>query len=417
MRFPRPGKLTTKLIASALPCAVALLSLTAARAAEAPTPLAPEFGLREPMAGETASVMLAPPPEFGLTGGWGGLRTAAKEVGLTFDLSHTLDWSVPAQGALAPRGALRGLLDARTMFAPPALDGGKFTVEYLAFFGHNAAPDIGALVNYSNIDAPRFDHWAELSYEQTLFDGGLRLRLGQLDANTEFDHTGPGAEFLNSAAAYDPAIFTFRTYPNPALGANVFAQVGCVSAGLGVYGGTIRQDADFNRPFVIGEVGVTGDTLGRVAVGCWRDNARFTRFDATTQSGTGGFYALAERQIWKANPAAKDDARGASIFAQFGSASGAISSIRQHFGLGVSATGLLSGHDTDTCGAYVSVCVLSRDDPALTAAHETAVEAFYGVELTAFSKLKADVQLIRHPGGDITRQDALVATLRLVTTF
>jgi carbohydrate-selective porin OprB len=357
------------------------------------------------------------PPDFGVTGGWGGLRARAEENGLTFELTNTLDWSSPTQGALDGRSTLRGLFDLRAVFAPPALGGGEFTVEYLTLHGRDAGADIGAFVAYSNIDTAPFAHWGELSYAQTLLDGALRVRLGQIDANTEFALAQASTEFLNSAAAYSPTIFTMRTYPDPALGANVFAQAGRVSLGLGAYGGTIRQSASFNRPFVIGEIGVTDDVLGRVAVGGWSDLAGFARFDGTTQSGTGGFYALAERRVWKKDPAAKDDARGASVFAQFGSASGAVSSIRQHFGLGVSATGLLPGRDADTCGVYVSVATLSRDDPTLTAAHEMAAEVFYGVSLAAFLKLKADVQIIRHPGGDITRRDAVIGTLRLGTTF
>ena len=53
----------------------------------------------------------------------------------------------------------------------------------------------------------------------------------------------------------------------------------------------------------------------------------------------------------------------------------------------------------------------------LTAARETTVEGYYGVSLAKFFQLKADVQVIRHPGGDATRRDAVVGTLRLVTTF
>ena len=357
------------------------------------------------------------PPAPGLTGDWGGLRARAEKAGLTFGLSGTLDGSAPFQGALDDRETWRGLFDLRAEFAPPAAGGGKFTVEYLALRGRDASADIGALVAYSNIDATPFAHWGELSYEQAWLDGALRLRLGQIDANTEFALPEAGAEFINAAAAYSPTIVTLRTYPDPALGVNVFAQAGRVSAGLGVYGGTIREAADFNRPFVIGEIGVKDDKLGRVAAGFWTDRADFARFDGTIQSSAGGFYALAERRIWRKNSAAPDDARGASLFAQFGTASGAVSSIRRHAGLGLSATGLLPGRDTDTCGVYGSVATLSRDDPTLTAANETTVEGFYGVDLTAFARLKADAQVIRHPGGDLTRRDAVVGTLRLVVTF
>lgn len=44
-------------------------------------------------------------------------------------------------------------------------------------------------------------------------------------------------------------------------------------------------------------------------------------------------------------------------------------------------------------------------------------ECFYGLRIASFLTLKADMQLIRHPGGQAARSDVLVGTLRLETTF
>ena len=353
-----------------------------------------------------------------LTGNWAGLRTSAELAGLSFTGTHTLDWSAPLQGALADRSTARGLFNLQATLAVPA-HGATFTAQYLAFHGRDAGADLGALMSYSNIDSAPFSHWGELSYQQVFWDGQWRLKFGQLDANTEFANVHAAAEFLHASAGYRPTIVGFRTYPDPALSANAFFRVNeLVSAGLGVYGNTLRQTSTgLARPFVIGEINFNHDAFGRIAVGFASELARLTRVDSTSQNGTGSFYMLAEQRLWRKNPVAKDDPRGVTLFEQLGTAAEAVSPIHRHLSVGLSGTGLLPGRDSDICGLLCSVATTSHADPTLTAPSETAIEGYYGLHLTGFLTMKADFQIIRHPGGDATRHDAVVGTLRFVTTF
>jgi porin len=377
-------------------------------------------------AADSAPPAVAPPPaaETGwlarehLTGDWGGLRDRAEAAGLTFNLAHTLDWSGGWRGSPDRRGALRGLFDLGAAWAP-AGTGATFTAQYLMLRGRDASTPLGTLVTFSNIDDAPFAHWGELSWQQVFADGKLRLKLGQLDANSEFSMIGSALGFVNSAPAYSPTIFAMPTYPDPAPGINVFAKPhSWLDLGFGVYAGAApRGLPGFAHPFLIGEAGVTHAALGRLAVGAWRVNGALARYDATTQPAAGGFYAVFERPVWRPASAPAGDPRGADVFAQFGTAGEQVSAIRRHLALGVSATGLFPGRDDDTCGLMVSVCATSRADPALTAAHETAIEAYYGWPVTGWLTLKADVQLIRHPGGSATRRDAVVGLLRAETTF
>ncbi|MEI6860976.1 MAG: carbohydrate porin [Verrucomicrobiota bacterium] len=353
-----------------------------------------------------------------LTGIWAGLRTSAERAGFTFTGTHTLDWSSPVQGALDYRSTARGLFNLQAALALPT-NGVTFIAQYLVFHGRDAGADLGTLVSYSNIDSAPFAHWAELSYQQVFFDGQLRLKFGQLDANTEFANVHAAAEFLHASAGYSPTIVGFRTYPDPALSANAFVKVNeWISAGVGLYGNTVRQTSiGLERPFAIGEIVFNQDVFGRIAVGFARENARLTRFDSTSQSGTGSFYAMAEQRIWQKNPGTKDDPRGVTLFEQLGTAAEAVSRIRRHVSVGLSGTGLLPDRDADICGLLCSVATTSHADPTLTAPNETAIEGYYGVHLTGFLTMKADFQFIRHPGGDAARHDAVVGTLRFVTTF
>ncbi len=388
-----------------------ILAAFAARAADAPS----AAGAPPPAAAETG--WLAGPH---LTCGWGGLRAQAEEAGFTFNLAHTLDWSGGWRGSPDRRGAARGLFDLGAAWAP-AGTGATFTAQYLMLRGRDASTPLGTLVTFSNIDDAPFAHWGELSWQQVFAEGKLRLKLGQIDANSEFSVISSALGFVNSAPAFSPTIFALPTYPDPAPGANVFAQpLPWLDLGFGVYAGsgsTPRGLPGFAHPFLIGEAGFTHEALGRLAVGAWRVNGSLARYDATTQPAAGGLYAVFERKLWSPAAASADDPRGATVFAQFGTAGEQVSAIRRHFALGVSATGLIPGRDDDTCGLMVSICATSRADPTLTAANETAVEAYYGWPVTGWLTLKADVQLIRHPGGSATRRDAVVGLLRAETTF
>jgi porin len=353
-----------------------------------------------------------------LTGEWGGLRAQAEDGGLTFNLAHTLDWSGGWRGSSDRRGAVRGLFDLGATWAP-AGRGATFTAQYFILRGRDASTPLGTLVTFSNIDAAPFAQWGELSWQQVFADGKLRFKLGQMDANSDFSVIGSALGFVNSAAAYSPTIFAMPTYPDPAPGVNVFARpLPWLDLGFGVYGGAASGGLrGFAHPFLIGEAGFTHAALGRLAVGAWRVNGTLARYDATTQPAAAGLYAVFERKIWQPNRAQADDPRGATLFAQFGTAGEQVSAIHRHLALGVSATGLVPGRADDTCGLMVSVCATSRADPALTSAHETAFEAYYGWPVAGWLTLKADVQLIRHPGGSAARRDAVVGMLRAETTF
>lgn len=353
-----------------------------------------------------------------LTDGWGGLRERAEAAGLTFNLAHRFDWSGDWRGSPDRRGAARGLFDLGATWAP-ADTGATFTAQYLMLRGRDASTPLGTLVTFSNIDGASFAHWGELSWQQVFADGRVRLKLGQMDANSEFSVINSALGFLNSAPAYSPTVFAMPTYPDPAPGANVFAKpLPWLDLGFGVYAGAApRGLPGFAHPLLIGEAGLTHEELGRLAVGAWRVNGTLARYDATTQPAAGGLYAVFERKIWQPTSAQADDPRGASLFAQFGTAGEQVSAIRRHLALGVSATGLIPGRDDDTCGLMVSSCATSRADLTLTAAHETAVEAYYAWPVAGWLTLKADVQLIRHPGGSAARRDALVGLLRAETTF
>ena len=130
--------------------------------------------------------------------------------------------------------------------------------------------------------------------------------------------------------------------------------------------------------FTIGEAGVrwvlAEDTLpGRAAVGGWYSNGHFDRFDGTSESGTGGYYAMLEQKLWHKMFYNKTDAQG--IYASScntGKPTKHISDVTDYFGGGLSWTGAIptAGERHDRGGVRlrsVESCDLApRGSPIVT---------------------------------------------------
>lgn len=360
------------------------------------------------------------------TGDWFGARPWLEERGVAFTGSYTFDGSVPITGGLSRRGAARGLLDLELgLDTEPLLDlsGGSFAARFLHFHGRNGSDDVGDLQAYSNIDGDPFSKLYELWYQQEVLDGKLRVKAGQVDANTEFAAADAGADLLNSSAGLTPTILSIPTYPDPRLGVGVFVHpTEHLHLGGGVYGSSLQQPFDFAHPFWIGEIGVSWDRAegfadGRVAVGVWHDTAPIDRFDGATQPGTSGFYVVAEQVLWTENPDADVHPQGIDGFLQFGRANGSVGPFAHHVGIGLRGTGLLPSRDFDTVSVGANWTRASRDPSAGFTANEWSVEINYAAQITPFFRLVPDLQWIGHPGGDAGRSGALVATLRAIVVF
>src|SRR5439155_16805294 len=74
------------------------------------------------------------------------------------------------------------------------------------------------------------------------FGGALRIKAGKVDANSEFDRDATALEFLNQSTGSSATLFTLPTYPDPALGVNVFVKPNADSQlGFGVYDGSLAN--------------------------------------------------------------------------------------------------------------------------------------------------------------------------------
>ena len=373
------------------------------------------------------------------SGDWDGLRPRLEEAGFTLEGTWIFEWSDVSSGGILGRSSSRSLLDFNlTLDLETLLDwqSASLFVDFYHTDGNSISADAGDFQGLSNIEVgPNVTEVAELWYEQWMMNDVLRLKVGKVEANSEFAFVDAAGEFINSSAGFSPTIFALPTYPDPAMSVNLFYYPTEMSyIGFGFYDGAATVDgvatgrrgpstffsgslsSDY---FLIGEFGLSWDEVkewgpGRLAVGGWHHTGDHPRFAGGIDSGTEGFYALAEQQVW--SPDAQSEG-GLWAFAQYGFADSAVSAAEHHLAGGVFLQGTFDGREDDSTGFYVSHVILSDEVGSGFTEDETALELFYRFQLTPFFSLKPDLQFITNPGGVNGVSDATVFTLRGEITF
>lgn len=395
-------------------------------------------GARQPPAQDAPAEQESAPSQR-LTGDWAGFRLQLEQSGVELNGALVTEWSAIFAGGVSGAGksAFRHLLDVNAGFDLERIAGVKRARAFLCFQNGDAGVDgaqTGALQAYSNIAIDgSITQLSQAWYEQWFGDDLVRVKLGKVDANSEFAFIGAAAGFINASAGFSPAVFAFPTYPNPATSVNVFVYpTKELYAGVGVYDGAAAvdgvqtgslgpggffSDSQSDDWFVIGECGVNaGDA--RVAAGAWWHSGDFTRYSGGTEDGTAGAYALAEARVWApegVDPADADDQRGLRCFLQCGFADPEVSAVASQFGAGAVLAGTFPNRDDDTVGIYASLVDFSDELGAGYGASEFVLELSYDIAITPWLHAKPDLQWFSNPadGGD----DALVGTIRFTIAF
>ncbi|MFN3166257.1 MAG: carbohydrate porin [Phycisphaeraceae bacterium] len=368
-----------------------------------------------------------------------GVLGRVADAGIAVDATLTVDVSRNLSGGRSGAGTFRHLFDLSIgldLGPLVGVEGGSLLASFQTQEGQDGSAETGDLQAYSNIDADDFTALYELWYQQTLFDGVARIKVGKMDANADFAFVEHGGGFIHSSPGFSPTLFVLPTYPDPAFGAIGFVgEGGGLYAGAGVFDGALQEGVPtgtrgpktlFGGPadlFVIGEVGYAWGGVeaadaspGRVAVGSWHHTGDFPRFDGGARSRATGAFLVFDQTLYRENPGA-GDGQGLGAFFQYGWADPQLSLIEHHVGAGVQWVGALPGRDADTAGVMVSWAGLSDAPGAgLTDEAEAAVELFYELRLGEHLSLKPDLQYIANPGG-AGLEDAWVATLRVELVF
>lgn len=378
-----------------------------------------------------------------LTGGWFGLRQKLADKGMTIDVELTEDGTKNFRGGLDTAGRTwRRLLEPTLTFDTKPLlgiEGGTIYVDFQNADGPNASDKlIGDIQGVDGLDGvPGTPHQnrtqlAQLWYQQTAFNGVLRLKLGKVDSNSEFDRSAVAIEFLNQSTGSSATLFTMPTYPDPATSINVFVKPNAdLQIGFGMYDGSLASGVRtgdrgpktfFHNPddlFFIGEIDqswklTSRQLTGRLGIGGWYSTNTFTRLDGAHVTGTGGPYA-ARSMSCGPNPANDADTRGVSAFLMYGYADPTLIPYGHNLGAGLTWTGPIPKRPSDVVGIGIQAIRFSDAYHARKSV-EASYETFYRFQVTPWFFIKPDLQYIANPGGkDLA--DALALTVRFDVHF
>jgi porin len=156
-------------------------------------------------AGPSAAQTQPAPPSWGgvLLGDVGGLQPALADHGMSLDVQTTNDLLGNPTGGRAQGVTDVGETEMRLgvdLQKAVGLQGGLFNVSALQHYGAGlSARDIDNLNIVSSVEALRSTYLYELWYQQSVLNGAVDLRVGQLGADQEFLITQYGGWFVNSA--------------------------------------------------------------------------------------------------------------------------------------------------------------------------------------------------------------------------
>jgi porin len=395
-----------------------------------------------------------------LTGDWGGLRKTLGDEGLTL----TLDYVGEALGNVTGgfrRGAIYENLFTGTLeYDPGKLLGWQGALFHASFFqidGRGLSQnDLHNLFTPSEIEARRATRLFTLWLQQTLFDGALSLRAGELAADDEFIISNTAAQFINSCFGWPPfmglnlpsggpayplATNALRVELDPTdavkLRAAIFAgdpagQPGPLDPQIRDKAGTAFSTADgvftiFEGEYDLNQEKDASGPPGSYKLGGWYHSGQFAdeRLDRTSGSlaapGSGGvalehhgdygFYAVADQMIWRPRAGADE---GLSVFLRLGWQPEADRNLVTFYAdSGLAYKGAIPGREDDIVGiafAYGAIgsdaAALDRDQRALTPGYpvrdyEGVAELTYRVQLAPWWTLQPDLQYILHPGGNV----------------
>jgi hypothetical protein len=326
---------------------------------------------------------------------------AMQTAGVSLSFKHVSE-ILSREGPEAKVPLMGGLSDFGIRWSPHwfgPLRRGIFAATY-TFYSQSRDSVEADLQGLSSNATDSFRRWREAYFELPISER-IRLKLGKVDANTEFAVIENGADFSNASFGVSPTLFTMPSYPNGAASANAFMSLTTwLTAGAGVYrvaGGAIYSVAEAG-----GRWG--GKRSGRVAIGHWNQSA--ARNGLEDSPPTAGVYT-----VWEQTIVARDREQGMRVFARFSTAPKSIAPASTHAAYGVTWTGF-GPREQDSIG--LALLALEPSSGQVPLRLERAFEAYYKLTLSKHFAIKMDLQHIQRPGGLPAAGPMTVASVRFV---
>lgn len=370
-----------------------------------------------------------------LTGDWGGGRTWLEERGVTVAGSFTIEWADAISGGISRKWVSRNVFDLNATVETEKLlgwKGGTFFVDVASSDSTEGGTFVPGTQWTSTIEigGDTFQV-ANIWYQQELFDGALRAKVGKIDPTTEFGFSNASAGFMNLGTLYPMTFLTVPTYPYSSLGGALFVYP-CENfyVGGGAFDANFLWDQfvpedQFDDVWAVGEAGLTFKQLGflhdvRFAFGGWYDSRDFTHFDTGATESAFGLYGLAEGCLCRGDCTdanCKESDCGLWLFGQWSYADPSVIETQLHYGGGAALHGVCPGREADKLGLYVGRVGYSDSPSVGRPGTETAIELFYAFQVTPAVTFTPDIQFLLDPGGDENATDPIVFSMRLQMAF
>ena len=396
------------------------------------------------------------------------LRTSLLADGVQFSGSYVADFLGNVSGGLNRAFAYTQTLSAELDLNLEKLvgwEGGTLTWSFADIAGSNLQNAVGNIFTPSNLWTSNSYYFAEFYLEQSLLNGNLVFKLGQLCARNDFAVSPIYGNFLNLAFDGNPFVpfntFPITGFPHASWGASVkgflnhdaianfYGQAGIyqVSNRIGVpgYKGLSYGFQHDDGTMTLSEIGWTPSFFATPAAsstlpdgkpaqsnpgypGHYKIGAFFTNWTYPTFSGAPnylnayGFYFLADQQITMrpGHPSEGLVLWGALSWTPQQN----ISSLPLFVSGGGQYTGLVPGRSNDITllgiaygqGSIDAIRANEQQNfPGST--YEIAVEASYVVRINQWLSVQPDVQYIVNPGGTGTLRNSWILGGQLAVNF
>jgi porin len=356
-----------------------------------------------------------------------GLRDALAERGIAAGFNYTGEVFDVVRGGISRGASLNGLLEAYTTLDLEKISGWQgATLHARGFYIHGEGPSTqhaGNLLAVSNAEALSTVRLFELWIEQAAFEDKLKIRFGQLAADSDFFISDTASVFLNGTFGW-PAITSSNmiqggpAYPLATPGVRLeFLQSKSLTLLAGLYNGSPAdpkaESAERDNlhglnfrvddpPLLMLEAQYKYDAglPGILKVGGWNHFGDFAdqRTGGNVDGNYGG-YAVIDQQVWN----------GTSVFGRVSGSPHRQNVIDFYFDTGIVFSGVVPGRPKDSFGTafgYGNISGRARHADidaqlAVIRDYEAVLEINYHAEIVPGWTLVPDFQYIWHPGGHI----------------
>lgn len=375
-----------------------------------------------------------------LFGDWYGRRTSLEDKGIKFTFNYTADTQHNFSGLDEETsffGRARFIADIDLEKAA-GWKGAKLFVSALSQDGdlaHVRAGSYSPLSSIAGADSTRLD---QLYYEQSLFDGWVSFKIGQVAGVDEFGMQPYGGYFVNNQLGYATNMeFNSRIPFNAGAQPGFVIRAGKEDEGLyakaGVFSGKpdpfnndkhgVDFDIESNSTVYALELGYKfgGDLPGDVRIGGHYNDGTFNRIDTGEEVDDNYvLYAMANKTVWQ-DPGNEKRGIDLGISAFFGPTSRNATS--SEILLSAAYRGIIPSRPDD----FLSVGFVRNDfgKEASNASRlagfgglgeEYVMELSYKIQVTPSVFFQPDLQYIANPSGT-SRSDIWVAGFRTSVNF